>query len=409
LKRAHASVEFVLAYVAQHCFKGNEDVDFFSTQTIPGEWKNCILGKPDRTVDLKIDDVPSLEELQDRIRKSIEFSCAKKKNNPKAKFFTHESGLAWRPTTNDDTFDVEAIYMKAGSEFKDLLEKLLKDTGKTLDQLAGVYPTRRYPDVEEVVRQGFAGAKLQGMKSLDLLLDDGSIGGTVIAMHNEGFLSPEWIAAYLVDTDQNHFMVDERAQIKNNKERYLRIFSVDHDFENPTWMQFGKTNNVYLYLSQRASAAEESWLKIISYVVNLLIDDINRRLDSVTGSRFQLEQMFFDVGVESLADPSSGAFARHQDGFPGLIDALVRGFSRINLIVPTFSIQNHFAETTKIAWYKAGDLKGKEVGSFKHDFFIFHWQLLGVNANFEHEVSLTDINNVYSSPRSSLTVANCFC
>ncbi len=108
--------------------------------------------------------------------------------------------------------------------------------------------------------------------------------------------------------------------------------------------------------------------------------------------------MFFDVAVASLADPSCGAFARHQDGFPGLIDARVRGFSRYNLFVPTCAIQNHFAATTTISWYRTNEPKGASVGFFKHDFFIFHWQLPGVNHNFEHEVSLSDSvpTNVYS-------------
>ena len=100
-------------------------------------------------------------------------------------------------------------------------------------------------------------------------------------------------------------------------------------------MQFGKKKGVYLYLSQRASAAEEGWLTIVSYIVNLLIDDINKRLDSETGRRYRLEQVLFDTGVASLADPSLGSYARHQDGFPGLIDPLVKGFSRFNLVVPT--------------------------------------------------------------------------
>jgi hypothetical protein len=118
--------------------------------------------------------------------------------------------------------------------------------------LAGVVPSQSYPEVEAVVRDGFSRSALKGMESVDLLLKDGTLGGTIIAMHNEGFLSPEWIAAYLVDTDNNHFMKDERAEISNNKDRLLRIFSVLHRFQVPTWMQFGARKNVYLYLSQQA-------------------------------------------------------------------------------------------------------------------------------------------------------------
>jgi hypothetical protein len=384
----------------------NEIVQFVPHDGIPLTWSLQIIGNTVKKDIASLHSLPSLPVLRHRIRSSIDLSFDARKGNPSIRFFCKETGALWQ-TTNDDTFDAEAIYLKAGSEFKNLLQKLLDDTGQTFDELAGVKPTKRYPEVEKVVRQGFAGAKLKGMHSLDLKLDDGSTGGTVIAMHNEGFLSAEWIAAYLVDTDQNHFMVDERALKKNNKERCLRIFSLDHDFANPTWMQFGKKSGVYLYLSQRASAAEQSWLTIVSYVVNLLIDDINTRLDAESGSSFQLEQMLFDVGVASLADPSAGAFARHQDGFPGLIDPLVRGFSRFNLIVPTTAIQNHYAETTTISWYRMGDPKGKAVGHFKHDFFLWHWMLPGVNHYFEHEVSQTERvhNFVFSLPGSLLNLS----
>ena len=238
------------------------------------------------------------------------------------------------------------------------------------------------------MRAGFEGVKLKGMESIDLKREDGTLGGTVLAMHNEGFLSIEWIAAYLVDTDQNHFMVDERARSRNNKERYLRIFSSIHVFKKPTWLQFGKKNGVYLYLSERATAAEEGWLRIVSYVINLLIDDINKRLDTETGFRYRLEQVTYDCAAASISDPSTGSFARHQDGFNGLIAYLQRGYGRLNLVVPTMSFQNHCAPTSTISWYRKDDKTGPSVGSFVHDFFIQHWQLLGANLHFEHEVRL---------------------
>ena len=74
-------------------------------------------------------------------------------------------------------------------------------------------------------------------------------------------------------------MDNVRAKAMNNKERMLRVFSLDHTHDQPTWMQFGKATNVYLYLSQRASAAEEGWLVISNYVVKLLINFINKNLD----------------------------------------------------------------------------------------------------------------------------------
>jgi hypothetical protein len=120
---------------------------------------------------------------------------------------------------------------------------------------------------------------LKGLESKDVLLQDGSLGGSIFAMHNSGFVSAEWLAAYVVDTDNNYFMTDVRALAMHGKERLLRIFSSNHTYNDPTWLQFGETKSVHLYLSQRASVAEESWLKISSYIINLLIGSINQQLN----------------------------------------------------------------------------------------------------------------------------------
>ena len=383
---ANKNILAIFSEIAKCHPRKTEIFGFIPADGIPLTWSLQIVGNIGNKNKASPHSLPPLSVLRQRILCSIDRAFEARDADKQIKFFCKETGAMWQ-SASDDALDAKAIYLQAGSEFKTLLEKLLLDTGSTFDVLAGVKTTKRYPDVEEVVRLGFEGAKQKGMQSIDLKLEDGTLGGTVIAMHNEGYLSVEWIAAYLVDTDQNNFMVDERAQKKSNKERYLRIFSILHDFENPTWMQFGKKKEVYLYLSQRASAAEEGWLTIVSYIVNLLIDDINKRLDSETGRRYRLEQVLFDTGVASLADPSLGSYARHQDGFPGLIDPLVKGFSRFNLVVPTAAFQNHFAATTKISWYRKDDSKGKPAGFFLHDFFIQHWQLPGVNHYFEHDVS----------------------
>ena len=405
---ASANILSILNEIIDSHPRSNEILAFISEKDgIPLTWSLQIIGNISNKNQLSPHCLPPLPVLRQRIRCSIDKGFIARETDNQLRLFCQKTGAMWQ-TSDDDTFNAEDVYIKAGSEFKDLLQNRLTESGKTFDELAGVKPSKRYPDVEAVVRQGFASAKLKGMQSLDLKLDDGTVGGTVISMHNEGFLSVEWIANYLVDLDQNPFMLDDRAMKKNNKERYLRIFSSNHDFENPTWMQFGKKSGVYLYLSQRASAAEQSWLTIASYIVNLLIDDINKRLDSETGARFRLEQILFDTGVSSLADPSLGSFARHQDGFPGLIDPLRRGFTRYNLIVPTTAFQNHFADTTTITWFKKGDVAGKPAGSVKHDFFIFHWQLPGVNHYFEHEVRCTSRVPIYfwfnASRPSTLTL-----
>jgi hypothetical protein len=75
----------------------------------------------------------------------------------------------------------------------------LLEKKSTLDKLAGVYPTWGHPEVEAIVRDTFSRAK-----SKDILLADGSLGGTVFAMHNSGFVSVEWLSAYLLDSDNNY-------------------------------------------------------------------------------------------------------------------------------------------------------------------------------------------------------------
>jgi hypothetical protein len=383
---ASNNIIHIFQQIVKYHSRSEEILGFIPADGIPLTWSLQIVGAISNKNNNSSPSLPPLSVLRERILLCVDCAFQARLSNNKLKFFCKETGAMWQKTI-DDVVDAQAIYLQAGSEFKDLLENLLVETGKTFDELAGVKPSQRYPHVEALVRDGFERSTQKGMESVDLHLEDGSLGGTVLAMHNEGFFSVEWIAAYLVDTDQNHFMVDDRALKKKNKERFLRIFSVHHNYSNPTWMQFGKKSGVYLYLSQRASAAEEGWLKIVSFVVNLLIDDINKRLDSETGSRYQLEQVLFDTGVASVADPSHGSFAKHQDGFPGLVSASIKGFSRFLLVVPTLAFQNHCSANATISWYRMGETNGPPLASFIHDFLLHHWQLPGVNFHFQHDVS----------------------
>jgi hypothetical protein len=225
------------------------------------------------------------------------------------------------------------------------------------------------------------------MVSEDLQLSDGTLGGTVFAMHN-GMLSAEWLAAYLVDTDNNLFMDDVRAKTLNDKERRLRIFSMDHTFEKPSWLQFGVKKNVYLYLSQKASAAEEGWMKIATYTINLLIQYINKKLHVSLYRQYKLEPVEYTVGVVNLSNPSLGLFALHSDDRPGIVDPTLPSFTRFSLMVPTLAIQNHCAPTCHISWVLKGDVQKTKLATFTHDFVISHWQLMGVNESFEHQVGL---------------------
>jgi hypothetical protein len=71
-------------------------------------------------------------------------------------------------------------------------------------------------------------------------------------MHNQGFLSPEWIGAYLVDTpDNNNFMKDERAEKSNNKDRLLEIFQffIAFSFQPPAGCSLGGEMFISIYIS----------------------------------------------------------------------------------------------------------------------------------------------------------------
>jgi hypothetical protein len=177
-----------------------------------------------------------------------------------------------------------------------------------------------------------------------LLLADGTLGGTVFARHNSGFVSVEWLSAYLVSTDNNFFMTDVRALAMNGKERILRIFSANHTYHDPTWLQFGEKKSAHLYLSQRATVADESWLKISSYITNLLIGTINQRLNVLACGRYQqLDPVIYDVGVVTLGNPSvSGSIGPHADGKHGLLCASTPGYGRfqmnLSLISLTYSL-----------------------------------------------------------------------
>jgi hypothetical protein len=200
--------------------KSAEIVSFFPRNNeLPPGWVLSILGRKNRGANRDFTP-PSLEELRRRISLSIDGTLARKSSETTHRFFSKENGLLWQ--TVDDSFDVNKVYLKVCSEFPKRLEKLLHESGKTLDQLAGVEVVQRYPLVEAVVRDALSRGRIQGMESKDLKLADGSLGGTVFAIHNAHY-SVEWISAYLVDTDNNAFMKDVRAATLSEKERLLRI------------------------------------------------------------------------------------------------------------------------------------------------------------------------------------------
>jgi hypothetical protein len=212
----------------------------------------------------------------------------------------------------------------------------------------------------------------------------------VFALHNQ-CLSAEWLASYLVDTDNNFFMDDRRAKLLNDKDRLLRVFSNYHTFQQPTWLQFGEKKNVYLYLSQRASAAEEGWLKIASYLIKLEVDYINIFLSKIPGSQqFILNPCdhALDTGVIGLGDPSQSSFASHSDIRTGLTHPSIPGYRGFFLQVPTLAITNFESVSTHITWFLKEDKSEKPRAKISQDFVVVHAQLMAVQENFKHKVRL---------------------
>ena len=113
----------------------------------------------------------------------------------------------------------------------------MAERNTTLDKLAGLKaPSICHYGVEAMVEEAYTRSTQTGIEKQDLHLSDGALGRTVFAMHN-GLLSAQWVASYLVDTDNNFsWRMHVRAKAMNDKERMLRIFSVDHTHNQPTWM-----------------------------------------------------------------------------------------------------------------------------------------------------------------------------
>jgi hypothetical protein len=368
---SHPEREFILEHVPR---------------TIGPLWSLAILGlKKDHNKELAV--IPNLEELRRRITLSLHGAVAKKRASPAIKFFSQDNGFMWQAL--DDSFDVNKVYLQVCSAFPARLEKLLLDSGKTLDQLAGVDVSHRYPKVEALVSDALARGQKQGFESVDLKLADGSLGGTVFAIHNAHY-SVAWIAAYLVDTDNNLFMEDVRAASLSEKERLLRVFSTYHTEHEPSWVQFGDKASVFLYLSRLASAAEQGFLKIQSYVINLLLEDINSTLAklSTTNGKYRLEPFQYDTGVVALGNPTTSSLGAHQDGKPGIICPHTHTFSPFMLMVPTMAFQNNCGPTATISWWCQDDPKKVVQAVFTHDFFINHYQMMGVNHYFAHAVRI---------------------
>ena len=386
LKQAQASVKFMLQYVSKNFFAGNTDIEFFSS-SIPTTWTNCIITGLVERHDLSSVDCPLLADLQHRIIKSLEYSVALKLVNPRSRFFSADSAVAWKKDSVDNT-DYDKLYLKACSDFPDHLADLL-GSDLYLDELAGVEVSHSYPEVEKRFEKLYEKAPPRRVQGVDLQLgkENVEIGGTVVALHQ--YLSPKFLAYYTVDHDAScSYMRDERSEHK--KERKIRVASMDHVDTKPTWLQFGDSVDVYLYLSQKASAAEEKWLFIVNYVMNLLVGMVNSRVKATQGGKGRrlelLRKRDYRVAVGSASNPLEGNYGKHGDAKNGIVIHGDIDYSTYQLMVPTLCIQNYAHANTKIQWSPVSD-PSYTAGVVTQECILFHIQLLNVNELFQHWVS----------------------
>jgi hypothetical protein len=235
----------------------------------------------------------------------------------------------------------------------------------------------------------------------DLMLgkDSLEIGGTVVALHQ--CVSPSFLSSYTVDHDSScAYMRDVRSSRKKN--RKIRVAALDHVDTLPTWLQFGDTTDVCLCLSQKASVAEEQWLSVVNFVMNLLVDFVNSAIKAKHGGKVRkfelLRKRDYRVAVGSASNPLEGNFGWHQDGKNGIVDVGDTNYSTFQLMVPTLCLQNYSHSNTTIEWAPISE-PHFIAGAITQECILLHIQLLGVNEKFRHHVSF--VLSVHS-PLSSL-------
>jgi hypothetical protein len=142
----HEMVEFVLNFVIT-THPRHTEIDFFLKRTLPQKWKNGIIGKHNQKTLLPLH-LPSMFIIQSWIQRAIEYSFLQKITNPSSQFFSEASGVSWQPSLPDiiET-DYEKATLEAVSLFSDHLDRVLRDSKKTLDQLAGVVVDVLHPHV----------------------------------------------------------------------------------------------------------------------------------------------------------------------------------------------------------------------------------------------------------------------
>jgi hypothetical protein len=387
---AHALVDFALAHVSKH----HSDSEIIASYVPTTAWKHGILfGGRERSV-VTIVDVPPLLVLLERITTALSYSLSLKKTNPYSLFYSAVGGTVWKTSIAPDDMvqepapvNYEEAYLRACSQFPAYLRLLLKD--QYLDEHAGVAVIATVPEVVAKFQNLMDLAPSPHVEGIDLKVGEGpesKIGGTVIALHQ--CLSPEFLAYYTVDHDAScAYMADIRSVHK--KQRKIRVSSVHHVNTQPIWLQFGETSDVYLYLSQKASVAEEAWLKVVNHVMKLLVDYVNEDIKRVHGNNTPASKLLrvraFGSAVSSISHPKDGNYGPHDDGKPGTFSKADPNYSLFQLMVPTLCIQNYCHTNTKVTWCPKNNLQ-VTAGEVEQELVLIHIQAVGVQEYFKHHV-----------------------
>jgi hypothetical protein len=136
-------------------------------------------------------DVPSLQELQLRIRQALSYALTQKLTNPQSHFFSTDSGLVWKSAIAPDCqvqenamVNYEEAYIRAWSQFPAHLSSILKD--QYLDLHAGVAVASTPPEVVAKFRKMMDQAPLSHIQGIDLKLRKGSESKIGESECNEG-------------------------------------------------------------------------------------------------------------------------------------------------------------------------------------------------------------------------------
>jgi hypothetical protein len=198
--------------------------------------------------------LPSLSILQSRIQESLNYAIPKKGKTSSPLYFIRESGSAWRLTVDKD--QLKLLHLKPCSKSSPFhLETVLVaawlGAGINLDD-------EHHLAVVESMMERRMDKNGHQMESFDLQRSNGELGAMVFALHN--YLSKQLVANFRVKIDSCRFMDEVRVQNISWQGQETQSTSCSkHTNTKPVFVHFGDPKDVFLYLSQQASAAEASW------------------------------------------------------------------------------------------------------------------------------------------------------